>query len=447
MGAQKSKSQQPTTGRKGTGPADLTKINARIDRVKVSGLHRTHDDYVQQAVRNCFQAHTFKEVLEEVGRTRVGLEELRAFKDVHAKIDVSRGTDATPNGYEVTFEGQELSRLVGTIGTEIGNNEGSLTAQLSAPNVLGRGESVTLNGSYSNCKSTDLNLKLTKPFLHTSLSAYKPEISFSVFRTSNPLPWFRCNTHDVGLLLDYSFRLPFNVQHSLQYSLEIRELAGTAKQLPFSVREHFGPRQASILRHICAYDQRDNRIFPRTGIFVQMTNELSGPGGNIKYVKNNTHAEVNMPLFAGLSAQITGRVGLIQTDKLDEPIPLSSLFILGGPLTVRGFQMAGIGDHAEGAALGAHSYWATGLHLWSPLPFNRHFGGFADLFRVHGFATLGNTNNFSLEGVRYSVGAGLAVRIGDRARIELNYCKPVLVGPTDIAQKEGFQFGIGYEFL
>lgn len=447
MGAQKSKSQQPTTGRKGTGPADLTKINARIDRVKVSGLHRTHDDYVQQAVRNCFHANTFKEVLEEVGRTRIGLEELRCFKEVQAKIDVSYGKESTPNGYEVTFEGQELSRLVGTVGTEIGNNEGSLTAQLSAPNLMGRGESVTLNGSYSNCKSTDLNLKITKPFLHTSLSAYKPEISASIFRTSSPLPWFRCNTHDVGLLLDYSFRLPFQVQHSLQYSLEVRELAGTGKQLPFAVREHFGPRQASVLRHICAYDDRDNRIFPRSGMFVQMTNEMSGPGGNIRYVKNNTHAEVNFPLFAGLSAQITGRVGLIQTDKLDEPVPLSSLFILGGPLTVRGFQMAGIGEHSEGAALGAHSYWATGLHLWGPLPFNRHFGSFADLFRIHGFATLGNTNKFSVDGVRCSVGGGLAVRIGDRARIELNYCKPLLVGPTDVAQKEGFQFGIGYEFL
>lgn len=422
-------------------------MNARIDRVKVSGLHRTHDDYIQQAVRNCFEAQTFRDVLEEVTRTRVNLDELRAFKDVKAKIDVSRGPNATPSGYEVTFEGEELSRLIGTVGTEIGHNEGSLTAQLQAPNLFGRGESVTLNGSYSNCKSTDLNLKLTKPFLHTALSAYKPEVSVSVFRTSNPLPWFRCNTHDVGLLFDYSFRLPYNVQHSLQYSLEVRELAGSGKQLPFKVREHFGPRQASVLRHICSHDQRDNRIFPSSGVFVQMTNEMSGPVGNIKYVKNTTHAEVNVPLFAGLSAQICARVGILQTDKLDEPVPLSSLFILGGPLTIRGFQMAGVGDHEEGAALGAHSYWATGAHLWAPLPFSRYFGGFADLFRIHGWTTIGNTNTFSLDGVRCSVGAGLAVRIGERARIELNYCKPVLVGTTDMPAKEGFQFGIGYEFL
>lgn len=91
-------------------------------------------------------------------------------------------------------------------------------------------------------------------------------------------------------------------------------------------------------------------------------------------------------------------------------------------------------------------YWATGLHLWAPLPFSYYFGGFADLFRTHLFLNFGNTNTFSTDNMRSAYGLGLAVRLGSRARIEFNYCFPVLRSSSDQVEK-GFQFGIGYDFL
>lgn len=336
------------------------------------------------------------------------------------------------------------------MGTEIGNHEGALTVQLQAPNLLGRGESVTLNGSYSNSKATDLNLKFTKPYLHTALGAYRPQLSASLFKSAGAIPWFRYNTHDLGANVEFSFLLPLAVQHSLQYELALHEVGQVGRQVPFHVREHCGPRLASVLRHIGTYDARDSRIFPTRGLYVQTTNELAGAAGvgDVQYVKNVTHAEINVPLFAGVSVQLCGRVGAVQSDRLtDGPVPLSSLFVLGGPLTVRGFQMAGVGDHAEGVPCGAHTFWAAGAHLWAPLPFVGGRSGLADWFRVHGWTTAGNTDTFQLAGARCSIGAGLAVRIGERARIEFNYCKPLAKGPTDAAQKEGFQFGIGVEFL
>lgn len=433
------------------GAVDLSQMAARIDRVHIAGLLRTHDDYVQRAVRNCFGATTFQDVLLEVGQARNHLKELGAFKEIHANIEVSKGAGATPNGYEISFETTELSRIVGSVGTEIGNHEGALTVQLQAPNLLGRGESVTLNGSYSNCKSTDLNLKFTKPFLHTALSAYRPQLSASIFKAAGTIPWFRYNTNDLGANLEFSFLLPVAVHHSLQYELALREVGQVGRQVPFHVREHCGPRLASVLRHIGTYDSRDSRIFPTRGLYVQTTNELSGAAGigDVQYVKNHTHAEINVPLFAGISAQLCGRIGAVLSDKLtDGPVPLSNLFVLGGPLTVRGFHMAGVGEHIEGVPCGAQTFWAAGLHLWSPLPFvGRSGSGLADWFRVHGWTTVGNTGVFSTDGARCSVGAGLAVRIGERARIEFNYCKPLVKGPTDAALKEGFQFGIGVEFL
>lgn len=56
------------------------------------------------------------------------LMQLGIFKNLKINIDISKGSDATKNGYEVTFHGDELSRLTGSIGTELGQNDGAATA-------------------------------------------------------------------------------------------------------------------------------------------------------------------------------------------------------------------------------------------------------------------------------------------------------------------------------
>lgn len=103
------------------------------------------------------------------------LTELGIFKNLRAQIDTDKSTNASQYGYVVSFEGEELSRITGTIGTEIGQNDGALTSELVSPNIFGRGERLSINCSYSVTKATELNLKLLKPFYHTKFGDYKPE--------------------------------------------------------------------------------------------------------------------------------------------------------------------------------------------------------------------------------------------------------------------------------
>ena len=44
---------------------DLTTLPARVDNVKVKGLNRTYDDYVQRAGEGLFKATNFQDVLLE----------------------------------------------------------------------------------------------------------------------------------------------------------------------------------------------------------------------------------------------------------------------------------------------------------------------------------------------------------------------------------------------
>merc|ERR1712243_285242 len=71
---------------------------------------------------------------------------------------------------------------------------------------------------------------------------------------------------------------------------------------------------------------------------------------------------------------------------------------LGGPLSVRGFDLRGIGPSSDGNSLGGSLYWASGLHMYAPLPFKPGKGGIGDLFKTHMFLTAGNVGNFWLTG-------------------------------------------------
>lgn len=427
---------------------DLSKFAVRVDSVNVGGLGRTHDDYVNRAVKNLFKAESFNELVVEVKTSMQQLEQLGIFKTVRASIDISRGANATANGYVVSFHGTELKRMTGKIGTEVGQNEGAVTGEIASPNIFGRGERLTLYGSYSNCKTTDINVKLTKPFYHTILGDLKPESSIILSKFSAEYPWSKYRTEHLGLIFDTSFVLPAQVRHSLQAETSFREVNVTAKQVPLELRKHCGPRMGTILRYICTMDERDSSIFPTRGFFIRSTNEVAGLyGGNINYASTNGHAEVNVPLIAGLSMQLTGRAGIISPGKLTPPVPINSLFTLGGSQSLRGFAMAGANDHIDGVAMGAHTYMACGAHLWSPLPFfNRQ--GFANLFRLHMFMNCGKTDSFTMNAsnLASSVGVGMAMSIGERARIEFNYCEP-LTNRNLPFFKRGFQFGVGYDFI
>lgn len=133
-----------------------------------------------------------------------------------------------------------------------------------------------------------------------------------------------------------------------------------------------------------------------------------------------------------------------------------------------------------GDFLGGEAYWAGGLHLYTPLPFRPGRGGFGDLFRAHFFLNAGNLCNLNYGGsstqtlrssrvylsvcsrappdvsysscsllsarsgegpqahlrklaecIRWSYGLGVVLRLGNIARLELNYCIPMGVQSGD----------------
>lgn len=163
--------------------------------------------------------------------------------------------------------------------------------------------------------------------------------------------WIECIWLNFKIL---NFDFILQLTHSFQYEMSFKEIFTTGKHSPFFIREHCGPRMSSLVRYIVSYDQRDSVVFPKYGSYIKLTGENCGLGGNIFYKSITQHSEFNMPLFAGLSAQLCFRFGLINVNEKNPDIPISSLFTLGGPSSLRGFKFGGAGPHTEGYATGAY---------------------------------------------------------------------------------------------
>ncbi|XP_076617996.1 sorting and assembly machinery component 50 homolog B [Colletes latitarsis] len=436
---------------------DLQTVKARVDRIHVDGLMRTKDDIIKAQVTDLFKAQDMQDVIIRAYKVKGKLEALGCFRSIGIYIDTSQGPHASPEGVEITFTVREMRRLMGGINTMVGNNEGSVIIGAKAPNLFGRGERLQMEYSHGTKSSTNINISAVKPLVD---SWFRTVLTGSVYNTTSDFPWSGYHQCDKGLLLDIALNPDGAgiLKHNLQYEATYRKMI-CSKQASFRVREQSGPSLKSALRHICSIDKRDSLIFPTMGSLIQFSTEIAGLGGNIGFVKNELIMQSNWTPHECLSFQLGLQSGLLRGINDNMKINIADQFFLGGPMNLRGFDMRGCGPRHDGNSIGGDAYWALALHLYTPLPFRPGRHGFGDLFRLHGFVNGGNVSNFTFkfandykenmkiftENVRCSVGGGIAMKLGNVARLELNLVMPLLFIRSDVLQK--FQFGIGLQYL
>ncbi|KAK6633716.1 hypothetical protein RUM44_004323 [Polyplax serrata] len=434
---------------------DLSGVEARVDKINIEGLQRTKNDIVVETVEELFHSQDFQEVIVNAHKVRGKLEKLGCFQNIGIFIDTSSGAEATLNGLEVTFFVKELKRMIGGANTMVGNNEGSLLVSLRAPNMFGRGEKLQAEYSYGSRRTNNLSLSFIKP-LRTKYDAL---FSTSIFQHGSDWPWSGYKMVERGILFDLGFNTTCSMRHNLQYEAAWRELGASSRNSSFSARTESGHKVKSAIRHILTFDSRDAQIFPSRGSLFRFNTEFAGVGGDINFLKNDFFWQYNIPLFYDVVIQGTLQGGHLKPLGDDSSGLLPDKMYIGGPMSVRGFKTRGVGPHSGDEATGSNMAWGAGLHLYTPLPFRPGRGGFGDLFRLHLFTNLGQckeiefNNGFSedlkamFDGYRMSYGLGIALRLGQLARVEFNYVIPNIVREGDSTQETRFQFGVGLQFL
>ncbi|MGH0122058.1 UNVERIFIED_CONTAM: hypothetical protein FKN15_001783, partial [Acipenser sinensis] len=355
-----------------------------VQRVHIDGLGRTKDDLLGYEIAEVFTATNLIDVMKKSHEAREKLLRLGIFRQVEVVIDTSDGEDALSNGVDVTFEVAELRRLTGSYNTMVGNNEGSMVLGLKLPNMLGRAEKLTFQFSYGT-KETSYGLSFFKP----QPGHFDRNLSINMYKVSGQFPWSSLRETDRGV--------------------------------------------STEINHAMVIDTRNSAILPRRGALLKINQELAGyTGGDASFLKEDFEIQLNKRLFWD------SKVGV------SAPLHSTGLYPM--------FNIS-LGDY-----LGGEAYWAGGMHLYTPLPFRPGRGGFGDLFRTHFFLNAGNLCNLNYgegprahlqklaECIRWSYGAGIVLRLGNIARLELNYCIPMGVQSGDRIC-DGVQFGAGIRFL
>jgi len=419
-------------------------IPAAVKNVFVDGLARSKDSLVTNQLERLFKIKTFSELISESNLCKLKLERMGIFKAVDVFVDIANSTN--PDDFDVCFYVRELPRISANAGTNVGHMEGNVSIGAKLNNIRGLGETLKSQISYGTKVSSAYDFSFVKP------SIFNTDQKFSIHglkSTTDMSPsFFRENTHGLGV--EYGIPGPFGM-HSLAWDFNWRENL-ILPNAPFEIREQNGHSLKSAIRHTFQSDGRDDWIFPSKGHLFRHNIEYSGVGGNVNAVKTDVEVQFNKEIlndivFAG-SIQAGGLHQLS-----DQQILINDRFFLGGPLSVRGYAMRGIGQHAEQASLGGELFWASALHVYTPLPFRPGKGGFGELFRMHFFLNGGNLGNVKdldlkdfISNPRFSYGLGIMMIMGGLARLELNYCIPKNARPGDIING-GFQIGVGLNFL
>ncbi|XP_031549193.1 sorting and assembly machinery component 50 homolog [Actinia tenebrosa] len=318
-------------------------------------------------------------------------------------------------------------------------------------NVFGKAEGLKADLGFGTKTKSSYQLVYTKPV------SINPSKSFQVgvqkATTDYPTSSHKELTHGVN----FSYTLPSNLGvHTIGWEGVWRNLTGMEPRTSFSVRKNAGHSLKSSLTHMLVADTRDHPSFPTEGSLFKLTQELAGLGGDVQFLKNNIETQKNVEIREDVVLSCSAQGGIMNAPP-NTRTRINDRFFLGGPLSVRGFHMKGIGPRDRMDSLGAEAYWSVGLHLYTPLPFRPAQGSFGDHIKTHVFVNAGNLVSIDsslpwkqqlnplVQNTRWSCGVGLVLLLGI-ARLELNYCLPRGYQRTDRINR-GLQFGLGVNFL
>jgi outer membrane protein insertion porin family len=232
-------------------------------------------------------------------------------------------------------------------------------------------------------------------------------------------------------------------------SIDPTSLAGTPS-LPVRQAAAAGPQLVSAVGDTVTYNTLDNNKLPTSGIKSQLSQDIAGLGGDVRFLRTAEDVRYYHAISSDLTGMVRAQGGYI-TGWGGAQVPMINNFF-GGPSMVRGFAPNGFGprDLTPGSTMdnvGGSMYWATTAELQSAIPgipqeYGLRGSAFVDAGSVFGYkgatsfagqtAQIANSNV-----VRSSVGVGLTWASPFGA-LTVNYAVPLSKASYDVVQPLSF---------
>jgi len=138
----------------------------------------------------------------------------------------------------------------------------------------------------------------------------------------------------------------------------------------------------SSLRPALTYDTRDNRLFPKSGVYLRGSVELASPyfASDNEFIRYNATGHFYYPVGAGFVIKLNTSAGYVTSPRA-QGVPIFARYFLGGIFDVRGFRLRTIGPRlplarsldpnaspiTNGANIGGNLMYYQNLELEIPI--------------------------------------------------------------------------------
>ena len=439
------------------GTVNISIKEGTVNKIMISGNEKTKDYVIERNILTepgmIYNENLLKEDLVRLYATQ-------AFKDVTREIEPTE----EPDKYDITINVEEQRTASVSIGGGIDSVTGVFgSVGIADNNFLGRNERLSLNGIVgTGVILNDASIK-RRMNLQAELSYFKPYFYNADTSLMSKIFYRDFGSYQVPLAIERRIGAEATVAHRMKSKKQVTSTVSLGIE-NIDVSEGDGNKISSLysrynipiserakqleggfflsLSPALLYDTRDNATVTRKGTMasIRFDEEI----GIIDFDK--THGKLTgmvkqyIPVGKKSSLSFTAKGGgKIHGDNMPEVMA----YRLGGPYTIRGFKMSGVGT-GDAFIMGSAEF-AT------PIPFlDRTRINFLNNLRFTVWADAGKIFNPSVTDQIYdrplyavSAGIGLKLYIPGMGPLSIDYGIP-LTNPGDNGNRGGyFTFGVG----
>lgn len=403
-----------------------------VDRINITGNTRTYDKVIRREFR-IDEGDALN--VSKIKDSRRNVENLDYFSKVN--IETMPKDD---NKADINVDVEEKSTGYFNVGVGYSTVNGALVRTgVTENNFRGLGQRLGLDIGVSQ-RSQEYDVSFTEPyFLNRRLRA-----GFDLFRTEQDYQdEGSYDSESTGGRLRLGWNYTDDLSQQFRYTLRQDKISNVDSEASYYIKEEAGKYNDSSVGQTIVYDKRDSAFNPKEGYFISFGNDVSGLGGDEKYLKFDAKLYQYYTLADYYTFKLFANAGYI-TGYGGKDVRLSNRYYLGGS-TLRGFDVAGIGarDKYTDDALGGNWMLYTGGEVMFPIGLDE-LGIKGRTFVDMGM--LGKPDNINTSVVEYSssprVAAGFGFQwLSPMGQIDIDFAFPIVKEDYDETQVFRLNFG------
>ena len=313
-------------------------------RINIRGNTKTRDKVIRREMR-VYEGELYNQT--RLDRSKRLVQALGFFE----KVELSTKTSETdPNRMDVNIEVTERATGTFQIGAGFSSVENFIgQAQVSQNNLFGRGTTMQLQAQISSLRQLFTLRYLDPYFLDTRLT-----FAFSVYNSLLFYPSFNRTARGGDLTWGYllgdwtrvfgTYKLEYVDVQQNQLGQTIGGFGNVTPVSSGTVANLFRSGFTSSIRLSMNYDTRDDRLFPKHGMFHSIAVEVADPliASQAVYTRINGWARFYYPIWGPFIFRLNVEGGLV-TSRDAQGVPIYERYFLGGINTIRGFQLFSLG--------------------------------------------------------------------------------------------------------